>query len=215
MTKLPKRALLAATLATALVGVSATALVQASGLQSVSAGVAPTITVVAQADTPPAANKPAPKPERLTPEQRDQKRIERTAQMQKKMAERQAAFKAELKIKPAQEPAWNAFVARTQPQARPAQQGAREDWSRLTTPQRLDKMQALKTQRDAAFAKRSDAIKSFYAALDADQQKTFDAKRMPGFQRAGMRGDHGGKHHRGDHRQHGDNGFSHQMGATT
>ncbi|WP_137918181.1 Spy/CpxP family protein refolding chaperone [Hydrogenophaga sp. 2FB] len=197
MTKLPKRALLAATLATALVGVSATALVQASVPQPASAGVAPTVTVVAQADT--AAPKPAPKPGRLTPEQRDQKRAERMAHMQQKMAERQAVLKAELKLKPEQEPAWNAFVARTQPQARPAPQGAREDWSRLTTPQRLDKVQALKTQRDAAFAQRTDAIRSFYAALDAEQQKVFDAKHLSGFQRTGMRGDHGGKHH---HQRH-------------
>lgn len=196
MTKLPKRALLAATLATALVGISATALVQASVLQPVSAGVAPTTTVVAQADT--AAPKPAPKPGRLTPEQRDQKRAERMAQMQQRMSEHQAALKAELKLKPEQEPAWNAFVVRTQ--LRPAPQGAREDWSRLTTPQRLDKMQALKTQRDAAFAQRNDAIRSFYAALDAEQQKVFDAKHLSGFQRTGMRGGHGGQHH---HRHHG------------
>ncbi len=213
MTKLPKRALLAAALATALVGVSATALVQASGLQPVSAGSAPATTLVAQADTPPAANKPAPKPERLTPEQRDQKRMARTAEMQKKMAERQAAFKAELKLQPAQEPAWNAFVARTQPQARPAPQGAREDWSKLTTPQRLDKMQALKTQRDAAFAQRTEAIKSFYAALNADQQKVFDAKHLSGFQRTGMRGGPDGKHMHGDRHHGGKPGQPHRMGG--
>ena len=206
MTKLPKRALLAAALATALVGVSATAVVQASALQPVSSGVAPTTTVVAQADTP-AATKPAPKPERLTPEQRDQKRIERSAAMQKKMAERQAAFKAELQLKPEQEPAWNAFVARTQPQARPAPQGTREDWSKLTTPQRLDKLQALKTQRDAAFAQRTDAIKSFYAALNVDQQKVFDSKHLSGFQRTGMRGGHGDRHHGGKP------GHFHRMGG--
>jgi protein CpxP len=174
MKSLPKRALLATMLATALVGVSATALVQASALQ-------PTTTTTAQAAAP-------------TSEQRDQKRAERMARMQQKMAERQAAFKAELKLTPEQEPAWNAFVARTGPQARPARQGNREDWSKLTTPQRLDKMQALKVERDAAMAKRVDAIKSFYASLNADQQKVFDSKHLSGFQRAGMHRGHG-KHH--------------------
>lgn len=194
MTKLPKRALLAATLATALVGISSTALVQASALQP---------TVVAQADVPTIPTpKPPQKPERLTPEQRDQKRIERQAQMQKKMAERQTAFKAELKLRPEQEASWNAFLARTQPQAhaRPAPSTAREDWSKLTTPQRLDRMQALKAERDKVMAQRVDAIKSFYASLDSEQQKVFDSKRIGGFQRAGMRGEHGGKHF---HRHHG------------
>jgi protein CpxP len=184
MKSLPKRALLATMLATALVGVSATALVQASALQPTN-NAAPTTTAQAA---------PTVKPAAPTAEQRDQKRAERMARMQQKMAERQAAFKAELKLTPEQEPAWNAFIARTQPQARPAREGSREDWSRLTTPQRLDKMQALKVERDAAMAKRVDAIKSFYASLNADQQKVFDSKHMSGFQRAGMHRGHG-KHH--------------------
>eukprot|EP00611_Tribonema_gayanum_P016469 TRINITY_DN2868_c1_g1_i2.p1 TRINITY_DN2868_c1_g1~~TRINITY_DN2868_c1_g1_i2.p1 ORF type:complete len:137 (-),score=28.96 TRINITY_DN2868_c1_g1_i2:432-842(-) len=121
--------------------------------------------------------------------------------MQKKMVERQAAFKAELKLTPEQEPAWNAFVARTQPQAAPVRQSPREDWSKLTTPQRLDRMQALKAERDAVMAKRVEAIKSFYATLSADQQKVFDAKRLGGFQRAGMHRGHG-KHH-DHHPRHG------------
>lgn len=187
MKSLPKRALLATMLATALVGVSATALVQASAPQPAATAAATTIQAT------PTANPAAP-----TAEQRDQKRTERMARMQQKMAERQAAFKAELKLTPEQEPAWNAFIARTQPQARPVRQGSREDWSQLTTPQRLDKMQALKAERDTAMAKRVDAIKSFYASLNADQQKVFDSKRLAGFQRAGMHRGHG--HH---HRHHG------------
>jgi protein CpxP len=186
MKSFPKRALLATMLATALVGVSATALVQASALQ-------PTTTAAPTTTTAQAAA-PTVKPATLTAEQRDQKRAERMARMQQKMAERQAAFKAELKLTPEQEPAWNAFIARTQPQARPARQGSREDWSKLTTPQRLDKIQALKVERDAAMAKRVDAIKSFYASLNADQQKVFDSKHLSGFQRAGMHRGHG-KHH--------------------
>ncbi|MGQ3115148.1 MAG: Spy/CpxP family protein refolding chaperone [Hydrogenophaga sp.] len=197
MKSLPKRALIATTLATALVGTFATALVQASALHPSALAAGTADTVVAQADT---AAKPAVKPAAPTAEQRDQKRAERHAQMQKRMAERQAAFKAELKLTPEQEPAWSAFIARTQPQvgAMP-RQGTREDWSKLTTPQRLDKMQALKAERDAAMAKRVDAIKSFYAVLNADQQKVFDSKHLGGFQRAGM---HRG--HRGEHRHHGE-----------
>jgi len=114
MKSLPKRALIATTLATALVGTFATALVQASSLHpaATSAGTAEAITVVAQA-TP--AEPRAAKPAAPSAEQREQKRAERHAQMQKRIAERQAAFKAELKLTPEQEPAWNAFIARTQP----------------------------------------------------------------------------------------------------
>ena len=196
MKSLHPRALIAATLATALVGMSATALVQASSLQpSAGTGAAGTIQL-AQAATP--AQPMAP-----TAEQRDQKRAEHIARMQQKMAERQAAFKTELKLTPEQEPAWNAFVARTQPQARPARDHTREDWSKLTTPQRLDKMQALKAERDAAMAKRTEAIKSFYSALNADQQKVFDSKFMSGYQRAGMRGEHGQHRHHGGHQRMG------------
>ncbi len=200
MKSLPKRALIATTLATALVGTFATALVQASALHptTLSAGTADAITVVAQAAP---TDKPSAQPAGPSAEQREQKRAERHAQMQKKMAERQAAFKAELKLTPEQEPAWNAFIARTQPQAAPVRQAPREDWSKLTTPQRLDRMQALKAERDAVMARRVDAIKSFYATLNADQQKVFDTKRLGGFQRAGMHRGHG-KHH-DHHLRHG------------
>jgi protein CpxP len=192
MKLLPKRALLAAALATAFVGVSATAIAQGMGQ-------VPAPATTAQAQTP-AATPP-------TAEQHAQKHAERMARMQQKMDERQAALKAELNLTPAQEPAWNAFIARTQPQARPAHAGGREDWSKLTTPQRLDKMQALKAERDARMQQRHDAIKSFYAALNAEQQKVFDAQHGQGFQRAGMHGGHGGKHHG----QHG--GGHHRMGG--
>ncbi len=197
MKTLPKNALFAATLATALVGISATAIVQASVLQpsTVSAGEAPVVTVVAQAEKTP--GRPAVKPAVPNAEQRTQMRAERIERMQKRMAERQAQLKTELKLTPAQEPAWNAFVARTQPQARPAPQSPRADWSKLTTPERLDKMQALKTERDARMTQRTEAIKSFYSALDTSQKKVFDDKYRLGMPRVGM-------HHKGHHGGHPD-----------
>lgn len=176
MTSIPKRALMAATLAAAFAGLSATAIAQ----NTTAAPAASTTTQQAQ--------------EGAMEGQRDAKRAERMARMQKRMAEQQAVLKAELKITAQQEPAWNAFVARTAPEARPARQGPREDWSKLTTPQRLDKMAAMKTERDARMTQRHDAIKSFYAVLSIEQQKVFDAKQMQGYQRAGMKG-HGKKHH--------------------
>ena len=126
-------------------------------------------------------------------------RADRMAKMEKRMAERQAKLKAELKLAPEQEAAWSAFVARTAPEPRMmgGKDGAkREDWSKLTTPERLDKMQARHAERAEHMAKRIEATKSFYAALTPEQQKTFDAQSMRGFQRAGMKG---GKHHMGKH----------------
>ncbi len=184
MTSIPKRALMAAALVAAFAGLSATAIAQ----NTTAAPAAPATTQQAKEGTQEG--------------QRDTKRAERMAGMQKRMAEHQAALKAELKLTAEQEPAWNAFVARTAPEARPARQGPREDWSKLTTPQRLDKMAAMKVERDARMAQRHDAIKSFYATLNAEQQKVFDAKQMKGFQRAGMQG-HGQHHHGGHHRMGG------------
>ncbi len=127
----------------------------------------------------------------------------RMAEMQKKMSERHAQrmerLKAELKITSAQEPAWNAYVARTAHE--PRKPAAAEDWSKLTTPQRLERMQALHNERNAEMAKRIDATKSFYAQLTPEQQKTFDAQ-GGGMRHAGMKGEHrmgghGGKGHHG------------------
>jgi periplasmic protein CpxP/Spy len=121
------------------------------------------------------------------------------AKMQAYMAKRQADMKARLKITPAQEGAWTAFTASMQPPAnmmggrRGPEQRAEMD--KLTTPQRIDKMREMRSERMAAMDKRMDATKTFYAALSPEQQKTFDAEHK-------MRGGrHGGGHHGG--MQHG------------
>ena len=72
----------------------------------------------------------------------------------------------------------------------------RAEMAKLTTPERIDKMRELRTQRTtemhAAMDKRSDATKAFYATLNPEQKKTFDAETLKM-----------GKHHRwGDKEQH-------------
>jgi hypothetical protein len=192
MKLISKKGLIAAALATAFVGISATAIAQGMGGMSHGAHAqhsAQATTEAGKADM-------------------SQRRAQRMESMQKYHAERQAKLKAELKaelkITAEQEPAWNAFVARTAHEPRAMKAGAREDWSKLTTPERLDKMQALKAERDAKMAKRIDATKSFYAALTPEQQKVFDTQAHGGMQRAGMKGEHrmGGKG--GHHGMHGD-----------
>ena len=111
-------------------------------------------------------------------------------------AEHQTQLKAALKITASQEAAWNAYVAGTAPNPPASAPGmTKEDWFKLTTPQRLEKMQAHRAERDAVMSKRIDAVKTFYAALTPEQQKVFDTQAHGGFHRAGMKGEHrmGGK----------------------
>lgn len=124
------------------------------------------------------------------------------AKMQARMAKRQGEFKAKLNITPAQEPAWNAYTAAMQPPARMGGRWApeqRAQFDKMTTPERIDKMREMRTQRmaemNAAMDKRGDATKALYAALSPEQQKTFDAeyKNRREHMRDHMR-DHAGHH---------------------
>ena len=134
---------------------------------------------------------------------------QRMEQMHKRHAEHQTQLKSALKITASQEAAWNAYVAGTAPSPPAHAPGmTKEDWSKLTTPQRMEKMQAFRAERDAVMTKRMDAVKTFYTALTPEQQKVFDTQAHGGFHRAGMMGErrmggkggHGGHGERGDHR---------------
>ena len=48
--------------------------------------------------------------------------------------------------------------------------------AKLTTPERIDKMQAHKAERDADMSQRAEATKAFYAQLSAEQKKVFDTE---------------------------------------
>lgn len=128
------------------------------------------------------------------------------ARMQAQMAKGQAEMKAKLKITPAQEGAWTAFTAAMQPPARMMDgqrpmADQRGELDKLTTPERIDKMKALRAQRmtdmNAEMDKRGEATKAFYTTLSPEQQKTFDAEhRQMQMGRQG-RGHHGGMHYKG------------------
>ena len=136
-------------------------------------------------------------------------RAQRMEQMHKQHAEHQTQLKSALKITASQEAAWNAYVAGTAPNPPANAPGmSKEDWSKLTTPQRMEKMQAFRAERDAVMTKRIDAVKTFYAALTPEQQKVFDTQAHGGFQRAGMKGEHrmGGKGGMGGHGERGGHG---------
>lgn len=105
----------------------------------------------------------------------------RADHMQERMAarweKRSAELKASLKLTSAQTPAWDAFNAAMKPQA-PQDRGSfkREDWAKLTTPERLNQMRTWRQQRDSFAAQRDEATSKFYDTLSAEQKKTFDTR---------------------------------------
>ena len=113
--------------------------------------------------------------------------------------ERQNKLKQALQITASQEPAWNAFVASMAPPAQGMQRPSRDEMAKLTTPQRLERMQAMKAQHDQHMAARVEATKRFYSALTPEQQKRFDAEshRFMGHGKGdkGGDGDRKGRHH--------------------
>ena len=96
-----------------------------------------------------------------------------------------AQVKAELQLTPAQEPAWADFTASMQPGQRHAQLDGREGMENLTTPERIDKMRAMRAERDATMDKRADAVKAFYTVLTPYQKGVFDAHAAQGHGRGG------------------------------
>lgn len=110
--------------------------------------------------------------------------------MKQRMAKRQADLKAKLKLAPEQEAAWTQFTTAMQPPAQGPKRPDPAEMAKLTTPQRMEKMQALKAERDAEMTKRMDAVKAFYATLTPEQQKVFDAEHAT--MGHGPQGRHGG-----------------------
>ena len=115
---------------------------------------------------------------------------------QARMAQRANAFKAQLKLTPEQEPAWTAFMAAMQPAQRTARLDP-ADMEKRTTPERIDRMRALRAQQAAEADRRGEATKTFYAALTPEQQKTFVSRGQNMRGKGGQRSDWG--HDNGRH----------------
>jgi periplasmic protein CpxP/Spy len=133
---------------------------------------------------------------------------------QERMAKRQAELKAKLKITPAQEGAWTTFTAAMKPPANMAggmgmqhDPKVKAEMDKLTTPERIDKMQAMRAERmktmGAEMDKRGAATKAFYAVLSSEQKAVFDAITPHGGRHGGMGGERGG---RGEHGRMGHGG---------
>jgi hypothetical protein len=121
---------------------------------------------------------------------------QRMAQKQSRRAEHRAKRLQELKVflqlQGNQEADWSTFSAALQsPMARPAPVNPAE-MEKLTTPERIDKMMAMKATRDAQINLRMTATKTFYASLNPQQQKVFDTHASKAMKRHGMGSSHRG-----------------------
>lgn len=140
----------------------------------------------AQDASPPPAGAPAGQAHHFDP-------AKMRARMEERRQRRQQLLYDALGIRPDQEAAWQAFIAARKPPEgergpgmhRPGAED-RGQQPELTTPQRLDKLQARMAERQQRITQRIDAIRRFYAALDPRQQKTFDA--LSHMRRGGMGG---------------------------
>jgi len=104
--------------------------------------------------------------------------------MTKHWEKRQTELKAKLHLTAAQEPAWNAFVQSMKMPAKPLMQPLdREAMAKLSTPERMEKMNSVHEANLAAMQshvkQRSEATRTFYNQLTAEQQKVFDAETLP------------------------------------
>lgn len=148
--------------------------------------------LAAVAQTPPSP--PAGWPGRLA-----QERMEPhdPARMQQRRAQKMARLKETLQITPAQEGSWTAWTASLQPPAN-WKRPDRAEFERLTTPERIDRMRAIRAERNSMMDTRADATKVFYATLNPIQMRVFDlesARRGKG----GHGGHEGGRNHSGHH----------------
>jgi len=119
--------------------------------------------------------------------------VERLQQRNERRMER---LKRILQITPQQEGAWTAWTTAMRPAAR--QRPNREEFARLSTPERIDRLRQLRAQRMAEMDRRGDATKTFYAQLTPPQQKAFDE--------ISLRFLRGGRGHGGHHGHHGHRG---------
>lgn len=88
-------------------------------------------------------------------------------------AQHLARLKTQLALDPQQETAWQSFAAALAAE-RPERRAAREEMHKLSTPERLDKMQELRKQRDARLTQIEAATRTFYSQLKPEQQAKFD-----------------------------------------
>ena len=104
--------------------------------------------------------------------------------MKQDWEQRQANLKVKLHLSAAQEPAWTTFVQSMTPPTKSLEQTIdRDALAKLKTPERMEKMNAAHEANLAAMQthmkQRTEATRTFYNQLNAEQQKVFDAETLP------------------------------------
>ena len=131
------------------------------------------------------------KPPHLSEQQKSQIQARRAERRAKRLQE----LKVFLQLQGNQEAAWTIFYAVMQkPMAKP-DRFKPEELEKLSTPERIDKMMAVKAERDSQMNQRMSAIKTFYASLNTQQKKVFDTHSLSSIKRFGMHQEHRGDHH--------------------
>lgn len=129
-------------------------------------------------------------------------RAERMEKMHAKMGERHAKhlsdLKGKLKLEANQEASWSTFEQSMQAPTKPMPRPDHVDMEKMTTPERIEKMQARKTLHDAEMKKHADATIAFYATLNTNQKKIFDSESARFMKSMNGRMRHG-DHHSGHH----------------
>ncbi len=105
-----------------------------------------------------------------------------------RMAQHHKQLHDALKLTPDQEGAWKKFIDSEPPMAK-AEPVKPEEWAKLTTPQRADKMLERMREHQSRMFEQVTALKDFYDVLTPEQKKTFDD--FHSAPQPGMRGKHG------------------------
>ena len=130
----------------------------------------------------------------MSAEQRAAHQAERQAKRAERQAQHAAKLRAELKLTPQQEPAFNAFLAAGKPAQRPQARGEHGKLAALPAPQRLQQRIERQKQRTARMEARLAALNNLYAVLSPEQKQVLDSKAMRfGGKHHGRRGSHGGE----------------------
>lgn len=89
-----------------------------------------------------------------------------------RMQQRHQQLHASLKLNVDQESGWKKYADSMQPPACP--EGKTDDLSKLTAPERADKMLEFSKKQQERMTEHVGALKTFYATLSPEQKKTFD-----------------------------------------
>lgn len=131
------------------------------------------------------------KPHHLSEQQKSQLQARRAEHRAKRLQE----LKVFLQLEGNQESAWSSFYAVMQKPIVKPERLKPEELEKLSTLERIDKMMAVKAERDSQMNQRMAAIKTFYVSLNTQQQKVFDTHALSQIKRFGIYQEHRGDHH--------------------